>query len=372
MHQMPLSKSVPAGTMGLTSLGGEMSPGDLIGDVRSAANQGRVAITAAVTSLAAILLLATILPGAAQQSAKIPRLCFLTFDPGSAEAPSSRWAAFFESLRELGYVHGQTISIEYLADDGRGDRFPDLAAECLRRKSDIIALTTTPAAKAAKEVTQNVPIVMLSLGDPVRTGLVNNLARPEGNVTGMSNMRAELAAKRLALLKETVPAVSKVLVLTYLVDPISELQAEALKEASTSLGLTLLFRDIKSAADIQIAVENGVKEGADGLFVSSASIFNVERVRITRLAASHRLPAIYPFPSHVLDADGLMAYDIDEPALLRSASIYVDRILRGTKPSDLPIQQPSKFKFLINLKTAQALGLAVPPPVIARADEVVE
>ncbi len=349
-----------------------MRPRDFFGNVGPSAKRCWRAEAGLVTSLVMVLLLVIAIPGAAQQSPRIPRLCFLTFDPGSAEAPASRWAAFFESLRELGYVHGQTISIEYLADDGRGDRFPDLAAECLRRQSDIIALTTTPAAKAAKEATQTVPIVMLSLGDPVRTGLVNNLARPEGNVTGMSNMRAELAPKRLALLKETVPAVSRVLVLTYLVDPISVLQAEALKEASTSLGLTLLFRDIKTAADIQIAVESGVKEGADGLFVSSASIFNVERVSITRLAARHRLPAIYPFPSHVLDADGLMAYDIDEPALLRSASIYVDRILRGTKPSDLPIQQPSKFKLLINLKTAKALGLAIPPSVVARADEVVE
>ena len=349
-----------------------MSPRDLFGDVRSSAKRRWVIITAAVTSLAAILLVVTAQPGAAQQPAKIPRLCFLTFDPGSAKAPSSRFAAFFESLRELGYVHGQTISIEYLADDARGNQFPDLAAECLRRKSDIIAVTTTPAAKAAKEATQAVPIVMISLGDPVRTGLVNNLARPEGNVTGMSNMGAELAAKRLALLKETVPAVSKVLVLTYLVDPFAVLQAQALKEASTSLGLTLLFRDIKTAEDIQTAVESGVREGADGLFLTSASIFGVERVRITGLAARHRLPAIYPLPSYVIDADGLMAYHFDEPALHKSASLYVDKILKGAKPSDLPIQQPSKFKLLINLKTAKALGLVVPPSVIARADEVVE
>jgi putative ABC transport system substrate-binding protein len=176
----------------------------------------------------------------------------------------------------------------------------------------------------------------------------------------------------LALLKETVPSVSKVLVLTYLVDPIALLQAEALKEASSSLGLTLLYRDIKTADDIQMAVESGVREGADGLFLTSASIFGVERFRITGLAARHRLPAIYHLPSHVFDAEGLMAYLVDEPALHKSASIYVDKILKGAKPSDLPIQQPSKFKFLINLKTAKALGLTVPPSVIARADEVVE
>jgi putative ABC transport system substrate-binding protein len=319
-----------------------------------------------------VLLLVIAIPGAAQQSPRMPRLCFLTFDPGSAASPASRLRTFFETLRELGYVHGETILIEYLVSDGRGDRFPDLAAECLRRKSDIIAVTTTPAAVAAKAATQTVPILMVSLGDPVRTGLVNNLARPEGNVTGMSNMRAELAPKRLALLKETVPAISRVLVLTYLVDPIATLQVEGLKEAAPALGLTLLFRDIKAAEDIQTAVESGVREGAEALFLTSASIFAVERARITGLAARHRLPAIYPFPLHVLDADGLMAYDIDEPALHKSASIYVDRILKGTKPSDLPVQQPSKFKLLINLKTAKALGLAIPPSVVARADEVVE
>ncbi len=345
---------------------------EFVGDMGASTRWRWAAKMGGVTSFAAVLLLAIALPGEAQQSPKIPRLCFLTFDPGSAQSPSKRFAAFFESLREMGYFHGQTISIEYLADDGRGDQFPELAAECLQRKSDIITVTTTPAAMAAKEATQTVPIVMLSLGDPIRTGLVTSLARPEGNVTGMSNMGAELAAKRLALLKETVPAVSKVVVLTYLVDPIAALQVESLKEAAIPLGLTLLFRDIKTAEDIQTAIESGVREGGDGLFLTTASIFSVERLRITGLAARHRLPAIYPLPSHVIDADGLMAYHVDEPALHRSASIYVDKILKGAKPSDLPIQQPSKFKLVINLKTAKALGLALPPSVVARADEVIE
>ena len=324
-----------------------------------------------ITSLAMLLLLETAPPGRTQ-SPKVPRLCFLTFDPGSAQSPSMRFIAFFDSLRELGYVHGQTITIDYLTDDGSGDRFSNLAAQCLQRKSDIIAVTTTPAAKAAKEATQTVPIVMVSLGDPVRTGLVNNLARPEGNVTGMSNMGVEIAAKRLALLKETVPTVSRVLVLTYLVDPIAALQAEALKEAANPLGLSLISRDIKTAEDIQTAVENGVREGADGLFLTSASIFGVERARITELAARHRLPAIYPLPSYVFDAGGLMAYHFDEPSLHKAASIYVDKILKGAKPADLPIQQPSKFKFVINLKAAKALNITIPASVLALADEVVE
>src|SRR5262245_41696252 len=325
-----------------------------------------------LASLVASLSLSATLPGAAQPSQKIPRLCFLTFDPGSAQAPSRRFAGFFDSLRELGYVHGQTISIDYLADPGRGDKFPELAAECLRMKADVIAAATTPAAKAAKEATSTVPIVMVSLSDPVRTGLVNSLARPEGNITGMSNMSSELAAKRLALLKEMVSTLSRVLVLTYLIGPITTLQVDALKEAAPSLGLTLLFRDIRTAEDFQSAFEFGVQERADGLFVTSASIFGVERAKITQLAAQHRLPAIYALPSHVVDAGGLMAYYFDEQALHRTAAAYVDKILKGAQPSDLPVQQASKFKLVINLKAGKSLGLAVPAALLARADEVIE
>lgn len=308
----------------------------------------------------------------AQPAPRLPRLCFLTFNPGSAESPSKRFAAFFDSLRELGYVHGRTIFIDYLADDGGGQGFPALAAECVRRKSDIIAAATTPAAKAAKEATRTIPIVMVALGDPVQTGLVSNLARPEGNITGISNMGTVLVAKRLALLKEAAPATSRVLVLTYLRDPIAALQVNALKESAPRLGLTLLFHDIGTADDLQPAFEAGAKEGADGLFVTSASIFGVERAKVTELAMRHRLPASYPFLSHVIDAQGLMAYYYDEPPLHRAAAAYVDKILKGARPSDLPVQQPLKFKLALNLKVAKALGLSVPPAVTATADELVE
>jgi len=326
----------------------------------------------AISSLSASLLLFSAVIAQAQPSQRMPRLCFLTFDPGSVQSPSKRYAAFFDALRELGHVHGQSIFIDYQSDDGGGERFPTLAAECLQRKSDIIAVTTTPAAKAAKQATRTVPIVMTGLADPVRTGVVANLARPEGNVTGMSNMATELAAKRLALLKETVPTISRVLVLTYLRDPIAALQVDAIKEAAPSLGLTLLFHDIRTSEDFAGAFEGGMKDGADGLFLISASIFGVERTKVTELAARHRLPAIYPFSSQVFDAEGLMAYYVDEPTLLRAAAVYVDRILKGTQPSALPVQLPSIFKLAINLKVAKALGLAVPSTVIARADEVVE
>lgn len=325
-----------------------------------------------ISSLLAPLLLCSAASALAQLTPKVPRLCFLTFDAGSAQSPSKRFAAFFDFLRERGHVHGQTMFIEYLAEDGRGDRFPSMAAECLRRKSDIIAVTTTPAAKAAIDATHIVPIVLISVGDPVRTDLVKNLARPEGNVTGTSNMGPELVTKRLALLKEAVPAMSRVLVLTYLRDPIAALQVDALKEAAPSLGLTLLFHDIVTVEDFRNAFEAGIKEVADGLFVTNASIFHNERARITQLAAQYRLPAIYPFSSHVTDAGGLMEYYVDEPTLHRAAADYVDKILKGARPSDLPVQQPSKFRLVINLKAASELGITVPPVVLVRADEVIE
>ena len=198
----------------------------------------------------------------AQQSKNIPRLCFLTFDPGTLQ--STRFDAFFQGLRDLGYVDGQTITIAYLSADGRGEQFPALATECLRLKADIIALSTTPAAQAAKNATRTIPIVMIALGDPVGTGLVESLAAPGGNVTGMSMMVPELATKRLELLKEAVPGISRVLVLSYLADPIAPLQVKALKEAARSLGVTLQIQDIRTADDLPAAFDAGARERADG------------------------------------------------------------------------------------------------------------
>jgi putative ABC transport system substrate-binding protein len=303
----------------------------------------------------------------AQQAQKVPRLCFLTFDAGTAQVPSARFEVFFLRLRELGYINEQTIAIEYLHPDGRGDRFPDLAADCVRLKPDVIAVTTTPAAHAAKVATASIPIVMLSLGDPVQTGLVESLARPGGNVTGMANMASELAANRLRLLKEAVPSVSRVLVLTYLVDPIAKLQVAALEKAATLLGVTLLFRDVRAADDLSTAFETAARDRADGLLTTTASIFGVERARTSR----HRLPAIYPLSLHATDAGGLMAYHVDEPELLRLASGYVDSILKGAKPSELPVQQPTKFKLVIN-PTAKKLGIAIPQALLVQADDVIE
>ena len=305
----------------------------------------------------------------AQQSKKIPRLCFLTFDPGTLQA--TRFA-FFEGLRDLGYVDGQSINIDYLSAEGRGERFPALAAECLRRKADIIAVSTTPAAQAAMNATRTTPIIMIALGDPVGTGLVDSLAQPGRNVTGMSMMVPEVAAKRLGLLKEAVPGISRVLVLTYLDDPIAPLQVKALKNAAPSLGVTLQIQDVRTGDDLPAAFEAGAKEQAEGLLTTAESMFAIHRAQVAELAARYRLPAMYCYSAHVLDAGGLMAYDTNYSDLQRRAATYVDRILKGAKPSDLPVQQPTKFEFVINLKTAKTLGLTIPPGVLAIADEVIE
>jgi putative ABC transport system substrate-binding protein len=306
----------------------------------------------------------------AQQSKKIPRLCFLTFDPKASGLV--RFAAFFQGLRDLGYVDGQTIAIDYLSADGRGERFLALATECVRLNADIIVASTTPATQAAKNATHAIPIVMLALGDPVGAGLVDSLVRPGGNVTGNTIMVSELASKRLTLLKEAVPKISRVLALAYLVDPIAPIQVKAMKETAPSLGLTLQVQDIQTADDLPAAFEAGAKEGADGLIVGAESIFAVLRAPLGELAARYRLPAMYPFLTQVTDADGLMAYDIDVHGIHKRAAIYVDRILKGAKPADLPVERPTQFEFVINLKTAAALGLTIPESILQRADQLVE
>ena len=278
----------------------------------------------------------------AQQSKEIPRLCFLTFDPGTLQSRSPRFDVFFNSLRDLGYVDGKTIVIDYLSADGKDDRFPALVSECLRLKADIIAVSTTPAAQAAKRGTRTVPIVMIALGDPLGTGLVESIVRPGGNVTGMSLMVPELGVKRLEVLKEAVPKVSRVLVLSYLSDPVAPLQVAALDRVAPSLGVTLLVRDVRSGADLAAAFDAGMSEHVNGLIVTAESVLVVHSAQIGEFAARLRLPAIYPYAIQVRNG-GLMAYEANIPELHKNAALYVDKILKGAKPSDLPIQQPTKL-----------------------------
>ena len=307
----------------------------------------------------------------AQQSKEIPRLCFLTFDPGTLQSRSPRFDVFFNSLRDLGYVDGKTIVIDYLSADGKDDRFPALVSECLRLKADIIAVSTTPAAQAAKRGTRTVPIVMIALGDPLGTGLVESIVRPGGNVTGMSLMVPELGVKRLEVLKEAVPKVSRVLVLSYLSDPVAPLQVAALDRVAPSLGVTLLVRDVRSGADLAAAFDAGMSEHVNGLIVTAESVLVVHGAQIGEFAARLRLPAIYPYAIQVRNG-GLMAYEANIPELHKNAALYVDKILKGAKPSDLPIQQPTKLSLFINLKAAKALGLELPQSLLTRADEVIE
>jgi putative ABC transport system substrate-binding protein len=308
----------------------------------------------------------------AQPSKKIPRLCFLTFDPGTLQSRSPRFDAFFNRLSELGYIAGQTVAIDYLSAGGSNDLFPTVAAECLRLKADVIAVTTTPGAHAARAATRSTPIVMLSLGDPVGTGLVENLARPEGNVTGMAQMTSELAPKRLALLKEAVPSLSRVLVLSYLVDPIAPLQVMAMEAAARSLGVWLKIHEIRTGDDLPSAFEAAVRDGCDGVITTTESIFVVNRALLSNLAARHNLPAIYPWALIVTDAGGLMAYDVNEPDLHRRAADYVDRIFKGAKATDLPVQRPTNLRLVVNLQAAKALGIKMPASILTRADEVIE
>jgi len=329
-----------------------------------------------LTTLTASLLAA---PLAAEAQRKTPpRLCFLTFNSRAtpstlspSQASPVQFDPFFQRLRELGYVDGETLTVDYLSADGQGERFPALAADCVRLRADIIVVTTTPAALAAKKVTRTIPIVMIGLGDPVATGLVTSLARPGGNVTGMTSMASGLAAKRLALLKEAMPNISRVLVLSYLVDPIAAPQVKELQQAARSLKVTLLVQDIRSGDDLPAAFDAGARAHVGGPLTTAESLFVAQRRQVVELAARYRLPGLYPYRAMV-DAGGLMAYDSYTPDLVAQTATYVDRILKGANPADLPTGQPSKFEFAINLKTAKALGLTIPPSLLQRADQVIE
>lgn len=323
-------------------------------------------------ALAALAVLAVfVLPisAKAQSAGKMPRLCFMTFDQGTQQA--SRFSPFFEGLRELNYREGQTIAIHYLSADGQGDRFPALAAECLRLKADVVVVTTTPAALAAKNATRTIPIVMGPLGDPVGTALITSLGRPGGNITGLTLMASGLAAKRLELLKQFEPRISRVLVLSYLTDPIAAPQVKELEDAARSLGVKLLVQDIKNTGELPAAFEAGTRWGAEAVLTTAESLFVVHGKRVVELAAQHKLPGLYPY-KEMAEAGGLMWFGPNIGDLYKRAATYVDKVLKGAKPADLPIEQPTKFEFIINSKTAKALGRPVPQALLLRADNVIE
>jgi putative tryptophan/tyrosine transport system substrate-binding protein len=308
------------------------------------------------------------IPVRAQQAAKLPTIGFLG---PLTQAAQSKWtAAFVERMHEHGWIEGRTFAIEYRFADGRGDRLAEIAAEFVRSHVGVIVTGGTAAVIAAKQATSVIPIVFATAGDPVGTGLVESLARPGGNVTGLSNQSAELPGKRLELLREVIPGLGRLAILANVGSPIGVLEMGEVQAAARRLGLEGTTLEIRRAEDIAPAVES-LKGRADALYVVTDPLINTNRVGINTLALDARLPTMHAERTYV-EAGGLMSYGPNFPDLFRRAGDYVDKILRGTKPADLPVEQPTVFDLVVNLKTAKAIGLTVPEAFLLRADEVIE
>jgi putative ABC transport system substrate-binding protein len=314
-------------------------------------------------------LLAAPLSAQAQQPGKVYRIGVLETAPMVLTAVNLD--AFRQGLRELGYVEGQNLVIEYRSADGRADRFPDLANELVRLKVDLILTRGTPAITAAKNATRTIPIVMTASGDPVGRGVVRGLAHPGANVTGLTSLGPEVSAKRLQLLKETIPRIQRIAALFEMGNVVWATQWPAVQQAAQSMGLRAQLLDVRKAEDLQPAFEAAIKQRAEALLVGFGTVMQSNVGRVVDLAAKRRLPAIYSSREFV-DAGGLMAYGVHYPDLYRRAATYVDKIFKGARPGDLPIEQATKFEFVVNLKTAKALGLAIPPSLLGRADEVIQ
>jgi len=304
----------------------------------------------------------------AQQLKKVARIGFLA--SSSSERVKSRLAAFQQGLRELGYVEEKNVIIEYRSAEGKFERLPEIASELVRLKVDLLVVEGAPAAHATKNATSVIPIVIGNAADPVGTGLVASLARPGGNITGLSDFNLGVVTKRLELLKEVVPSASRIAVLWNPTNPTNPLQLKETQAAAPGLGVTLLSLEAKGADDIERAFSAIRKERPGALIVIGDPMFGTQQKRITQLTIKSRLPAIYGAPESV-DAGGLMSYGTNFADLFRRAATYADKILKGTKPADLPVEQPKKFEFIINLKAAKQIGLIIPPNVLARADRVI-
>jgi putative ABC transport system substrate-binding protein len=303
----------------------------------------------------------------AQQPTKLPTIGYL----GSARpaTESQRMAAFVQRLRELGWIEGRTVVIEYRWAEGRTERYAEIAAEFVRLKVDVI-VTVGGAVAAAKQATAMIPIVFAAAGDPVGSGMVASLAQPGGNVTGLSVQSTDLAGKRLEILREALPNLRRLAVIANVSYPASLLEIGQVRVAAGKLGVDVEVMDIRRAEDIASAFE-ALKGAAQALFVCPDATMNANHARINTLALGARLPTMHGNQESV-EVGSLMSYGPNYPDLYRRAADYVDKILRGTKPADLPVEQPTKFDLVINLVTARALGLTVPPTLLARADEVIE
>jgi putative tryptophan/tyrosine transport system substrate-binding protein len=304
----------------------------------------------------------------AQQAAKLPTIGFL--DQSTRSATSEWVAAFVQRLRELGWIENRTVAIVYRWVEGREDRFTQVADEFVRLKVDVIVTSGTPEVLAAKQATSVIPIVFATAGDPVGNGLVASLARPGGNVTGLSLQSNDIAGKRLELLREVVPGLHRLAIMPNVGLPSAEMEMGGAQTAARTLGLEVVPAEIRRAEDIAPAFE-GLKSRADALYVVGDALVITHRIRINTLALAARLPTIYYFREYV-EVGGLMSYGPNIPDLFRRAADYVDKILRGAKAGEIPVEQATKFDLVINLTTAKALGLAIPESFLLRADEVIE
>jgi putative ABC transport system substrate-binding protein len=303
--------------------------------------------------------------GETQQPGRVYRIG--TLEQSSRSGRTHLWEAFRQGLQELGYVEGKNLAMEQRWADGDRDRLPGFAAELVGLKVDVIVTAATGPALAAKKATNTIPIVMASQSDPVGTGLVSSLARPGENVTGLSSMNVELGGKRLEVLKEAFPKLSRVAFLQGIQS--RSPQSKEVEVAARALGVQLQILETR-VEDFEVVFKTLARRRADALILTSSPSFFAERRRLTELAIKSRLPVMYP-ESEYVDAGGLMSYGIVPTDLYRRAATYVDKILKGTKPADLPVEQPKKFEFVVNLKTAKQIGLTIPPNVLVRADRVI-
>jgi putative tryptophan/tyrosine transport system substrate-binding protein len=322
-----------------------------------------------LTSLAGAF--AAPLAAGAQQPAKVFRIGILSNVPPTNPTGAQIWGAFVEGLRELGYTEGQNITIVHRSSEGQFQRLPGLAAELVRLKVDVIVAPASQNVEVARQATRTIPIVMAGSADPVGAGLVASLARPGGNVTGLSMLSLDMAGKQLALLRESVPGVSKVAVLGNPAHEVYGRWLEEVKVVAQSLGVQLQLLEVRRPDDFENAFAAMTRERAGALLHFSDGVSLLHRTRIVELATKHRLPVMYGLREFV-DVGGLMVYGPSMRDSFRRAATYVDKILKGAKPADLPIEQPTTFELVINLKTAKALGLTIPPSLLARADQVIE
>ncbi len=322
-----------------------------------------------ITVVLTLGLFAAPLAAQAQAPGKVARVGYVFARVSSAD--QRLWDAARQGLRELGYVEGQNITLEVRWADGQSELLPEIVAEVVRSKVDVLVVATTPGALAAKNATRTIPIVFVSVGDPVGNGLVASLARPGANLTGLGLLNPEISGKRLELLKESLPSISRVAVLTNPGNPVHAVFWRETHTAAQTLGLQLQPIGVRSPEDFDEAFWAAARGRANALLAFDDALTAGYRARLVALAAKYRLPAMYGFREFP-EAGGLLSYGPNLLDQYRRTATYVDRILRGTRPSDLPVEQPTKFELVINRRTAQGLGLVIPPSVLARADQVIE